>query len=72
MGLNLNAYSLLQAITSSTPQGLVEIVRSIRGVTGFDVISITAIPGEYTCFFRSKQLVKVVNGTVNTDEIIES
>jgi hypothetical protein len=56
----LNHYNNLQAISSDTPEGLVTLIRQIR--VPIEHVGITAGPGIHTFYFRSTQMVQVVNG----------
>jgi hypothetical protein len=55
---NLNQNSILQEISADSPDGLAALVRKIR--VPIQIINIVAVPGKYTCFFRSFHKIKVI------------
>jgi len=58
---NLNQNSNLQEISASSPDGLAALIRKIR--VPMQIISFVAVPGKYSCFFRSNHKVRIVKKT---------
>jgi len=60
---NLNNNSILQDISAGSPERLTELIRQIR--VPFQIIDIVAVPGKYTCFFRSQHKIRVIKNKVD-------